>query len=61
MAATVRDRLGLESKLIEGKNGIFNVVADGKTVFSKHETGRFPDHDEILDALRAQRVPGVDR
>jgi hypothetical protein len=27
------------------------VVVDGKLIYSKHETGRFPDPDEILDQL----------
>ena len=48
----MKDTFGIESKLIEGKNGIFDVVVDGTMVFSKHETGRFPDHDEVIDALR---------
>jgi len=50
----VKDTLGIESELIEGKNGIFDVVADGSMVFSKHDTGRFPDHDEVIDALRTK-------
>jgi hypothetical protein len=29
------------------------VVADGALVFSKHETGRFPTHGEIITALRS--------
>jgi hypothetical protein len=29
------------------------VLADGAMVFSKHETGRFPEDGEILDALGA--------
>jgi predicted Rdx family selenoprotein len=28
------------------------VVADGKLVFSKHREGRFPEDEEILEALR---------
>lgn len=27
------------------------MVVDGHRIFSKHETGRFPDFDEILDEL----------
>jgi hypothetical protein len=29
------------------------VIRDGEVVFSKQETGRFPEHDEILAALQA--------
>jgi hypothetical protein len=31
------------------------VLSDGKLLFSKQEQGRFPEHDEILAALRAAR------
>jgi selT/selW/selH-like putative selenoprotein len=38
--------------LVKGDNGIFDVVADGKLVFSKHAEGRFPEDAEILEALK---------
>lgn len=52
MAATLKKELGVEAELIKGDNGIFDVEADGKIVYSKHETGRFPEDDEILKQLR---------
>jgi hypothetical protein len=30
------------------------VVVDGELIFSKHETGRFPEDQEVLDALRSR-------
>jgi len=39
--------------LIKGDKGVFDVVADGKLVFSKYREGRFPEDSEIVDALRA--------
>jgi len=39
---------------IPGGNGQFDVISDGTAVFSKHETGRFPEHGEILAALGRQ-------
>ncbi len=41
----------MNAKLVKGSGGIFDVVADGKMVFSKHETGRFPEPDEIVAML----------
>jgi selT/selW/selH-like putative selenoprotein len=38
---------------VKGSNGVFDVTADGRLVFSKDEAGRFPDEQEIVDALRA--------
>ena len=32
---------------------MFDVVADGDLIFSKHAEQRFPEHDEIIAALRA--------
>ena len=37
--------------MIEGSGGIFDVKKDGKLIYSKHETGRFPEQDEICDML----------
>lgn len=48
----MRSALGVESTLTAGHNGIFEVIADGKTVFSKYETGRFPDPGEISGKLK---------
>lgn len=42
----------MEAELIKGENGVFDVVADGTLVFSKHREGRFPDAGEIVRALR---------
>jgi selT/selW/selH-like putative selenoprotein len=39
-------------ELVKGDNGVFDVVADGDLVFSKHAEGRFPEEEEILGALR---------
>jgi selT/selW/selH-like putative selenoprotein len=38
--------------LVKGDNGVFDVVVDGKLVFSKHEAGRFPKPAEIVKFLR---------
>lgn len=34
-----------------GRRGSFEVTRDGKTLFSRLETSRFPDPDEIIDEL----------
>ena len=44
---------GVEAKLVPGHNGIFDVIADDKLVFSKYETGRFPDPGEVVRKLKA--------
>ena len=54
MAARIKEELDVEPVLIKGDNGVFDVVADGETLFSKSDVGRFPEDDEILEPLRAR-------
>jgi len=42
----------VESKLIKSGGGVFEVMADGKLIFSKKKEHRFPDHREILEKLK---------
>jgi len=42
----------VKSKLIEGAGGVFDVYVDGVQVWSKHDVGRFPEHNEVLDKIR---------
>jgi selT/selW/selH-like putative selenoprotein len=51
MAAEISKSFGIKAELIQGKNGIFDVMVDGNLIFSKHESGRFPQNDEILRML----------
>jgi selT/selW/selH-like putative selenoprotein len=44
---------GFDARAIPGGKGQFDVVADGRLVYSKRGAGRFPDDGEILAALRA--------
>jgi selenoprotein W-related protein len=37
----------VKPKLIEGSGGVFDVKVDGKLIYSKRATGRFPEPDEI--------------
>jgi len=41
----------IQAELIAGGGGIFDVVVDGKQVYSKHQTGRFPAYGEIPKAI----------
>ena len=39
------------AKATPGRKSQFDVVADGRLIFSKQSEGRFPEHDEILVQL----------
>jgi selT/selW/selH-like putative selenoprotein len=51
LAAKIRESLGIEPRLIPEGRGIFDVVVDGKLVYSKFETGTFPENDQLVDLL----------
>jgi len=44
---------GVEATAIPGGKGQFDVLRDGELVYSKHDTGRFPDEAEIASLVGA--------
>ena len=50
LAAELKDG-GHEASIEEGGKGQFDVLADGKLIFSKQSEGRFPEHSEIRELL----------
>jgi len=44
--------LDITPKLVPGSNGVYDITAGQKKVFSKHAAGRFPENQEIIDQLR---------
>jgi selT/selW/selH-like putative selenoprotein len=52
LAAEIKKQLGVDSQLVRGSGGIFDVTVDNKKIFSKDDQGRFPTEKEILDQLR---------
>jgi len=42
----------VECQLIKSGGGVFEVLADGKLIFSKEKEHRFPEHREILEKLK---------
>ena len=51
MQSVIKDKFDHVATLIEGGGGAFEVRVDGKLVFSKLKTFRFPENDEIFDAI----------
>ena len=51
MAAAINKEFHTGPELIKGGGGIFDVKADGKLIYSKHQTGQFPAEQEVIDAL----------
>jgi selT/selW/selH-like putative selenoprotein len=52
LAAELKSEFGVETRLIRGGGGIFDVRVDGDLVFSKFRVGRFPDPGEVETIVR---------
>jgi selT/selW/selH-like putative selenoprotein len=55
LAAELKKHLGVDATLTAGSGGVFDVMVDGKTIFSKKQVGRFPEAVEILGMLKQQK------
>ncbi|MBU4260760.1 MAG: Rdx family protein [Proteobacteria bacterium] len=44
-------RFAAQVELIAGSGGVFEVVADGRKIFSKTAAGRFPEEGEIVKLI----------
>lgn len=45
----------MSTRLVEGGGGIFDVHVDGDLVYSKHQTGEFPDEDKLVAEIASHR------
>jgi len=51
VSAEITEATDAEVKLVAGSGGVFDVRCDGRLVFSKSRTGRFPAVGEIIQLL----------
>jgi hypothetical protein len=49
----LKDRTSHDAEPVSGEKSQFDIVADGRLIFSKQREGRWPDTDEIIRALDA--------
>jgi len=54
LAAELKKTFGVKVDLIKGTHGIFDVKIDGKIVYSKDKTGRFPNPGEVSALLKPE-------
>jgi len=59
LLTTFQDDLG-EVALRPGTGGIFEVLVDGETIWSRAAEGRFPDIKELKQLVRDRIAPGRD-
>ena len=46
---------GFDSELIASGGGVFEIMVDGKKVFSKKTLGRFPRDGEVVELISGTR------
>jgi len=51
----LKKAFGAETELVPGVKGIFDVVVDGKMVFSRFREDRFPEPGEVVKMLLQSR------
>ncbi|HEB68039.1 MAG TPA: SelT/SelW/SelH family protein [Desulfobulbus sp.] len=53
MEEELRGALGADAdvELIAGSSGVYEVVVDGRQIFSKKQSGRFPEDGEVLGLI----------
>jgi selenoprotein W-related protein len=51
LAKAIEKKYGIKPQLVKSGGGAFEVTVDGKKIFSKKETGRFPDPEEVFKAI----------
>ncbi|MCH7664396.1 MAG: Rdx family protein [Acidobacteria bacterium] len=51
MADEIEKNFGETAELIKGRDGVFEVALDGKNLYSKKSTGRFPEPGEVEQTL----------
>jgi selenoprotein W-related protein len=44
----LEERYGAEVELVPGVGGVFEITVDGRLLYSKKQTGRFPTDEEIV-------------
>jgi selenoprotein W-related protein len=55
LAEELKRNVGVESELVPGSGGVFEVTADGKLIYSKKSTGRFPNPGEVTKLLKTTK------
>ena len=52
LAERLRKETGVETKLVKSTGGVFEIKYNGKLIYSKKKTGRFPDPGEIVKQIK---------
>ena len=59
LQAELEEKFGATVELIAGGGGIYEVTIDGKVVFDKFSSGRFPNDNEIVELIEKLKKWGL--
>ena len=51
LAQEIKETFGYETQLVKSSGGVYEIEKNGKLIFSKKNTGRFPEQGEIIKLL----------
>ena len=54
LAERIKSALGIEVQLIKGSRGIVDVMVDGELLYSKYQTGCFPEEQQLVNLLQSR-------
>lgn len=52
---SIERELRIPTRIRLGAPGSLDILADGETIYSKKQTGRFPSAEEVVNLLRSRR------
>jgi selT/selW/selH-like putative selenoprotein len=55
LQAAIKKEFGVTASLHGGHGGVFDVTLDGKRIYSKDETYRFPTNEEVFAQITAHQ------
>ena len=53
MADKLEQSFDTSVELVRGSNGIFDVEQENNLIYSKHETGEFPNEEKLINELKS--------
>lgn len=54
LADSIKEKYGIDTELIKGSGGVFDVALNDHLIFSKDSLGRFPESGEVEDLVAAK-------
>jgi selenoprotein W-related protein len=52
LADEIKDNYGIEPELVRLSGGVYEIYIDNKLIYSKKETGAFPENKDILNKIK---------